>query len=673
MTELRVALTTSLNDRLVGPLKRTLDEVEKNLKQIEKEFGQITQASDKTNRTMTGMQGPAQAARQVVELAKQTQHAVGLADKLRSAWSMTGNTIKGVTTAVAAFQAAKYVISGPLEKARSYEKQLADAANIAYSGQSTEARRAGMVDMNASVEGAVRTGGGNRESALKGLNDLFAANIDKGDVSYLLPYLQQYATAGNADPSNIANLVIYGLRSLKLKKEEIPLMLDKTLASTNVGSLEFDSLAKWMPQIGAAGSAAGLTGMKGYEQMLAGAQVSRLTAGTKDEAGTNFKDFLSLINGHALMTAAKRMGIDAAGSIAKHIGSGGNALSGAVALADYVADKDPRFAALQKKLNLSQTKRDAKGQPIYTPEQEDIMRQQATLFAGSALGKLFHNQQSMQALVALRNNRDYFKENLAATGEATGQIGAGNMALYRTTNAFKQEQLDNEKLFAQTRAVGSANDALGKLAESATDLYRKYPDYATAVQAASLAIGGLAAAAAGAGGVLGLFALVGKVGKVAAVAETAALVLPTLPGPGAVAAGAGLAGGALLGGALLGGAGLLAGGAVLGAGVLMSDAMNTDAGLRSRIGSRQARLNELTQLAALEGGSGGSAAAKERLDGEIAAMRADRDSLLVKLVSMDEVVREMRALQNRPVQLTVDGQVLAQSMNSTTARTARRH
>lgn len=656
MSNLNVALTLSLNDRLVAPLQRALAEVQKGVQAIEKDLMATNKASGQANATMASMQGPAMATKQAAELARNTQNAIGLAERLRTTFAGVGTVIKGVAAGAAGFQAAKYVMAAPLKSAASYEKQLADAANIAYSGMGTAERRAGMQGMDSSVKEAVRLGGGSRESALVGMNALFAADIDKNDVKALLPSIQKYSTAGNANPENIANLVIYGLRSLKLDAKDIPLMLDKTLASTNKGSMELDNLAKWMPQVGAAGGAAGMVGMKGYEQMLAGVQTSRLTAGTKDEAGTNFKDLLSMLNGHALMTAAKKMGIDVAGSLAKHIGDGGSAISGAVMLADHVVNQDPRQQALQRQLKASGLKFDEKGQPVYSSEQQQIMAQQATLFAGSSLGKLFHNQQSMQALVALRNNRDYFKANIEATGEANGQIGEGNMALIKTTTDFKNQQSENEKLFALTDGLNPVNSGLGKLAEATTDLYRKYPGYSTVVELAKWAIGGLAAAAAGAGAALGILGLLAKSAPAAAAVAAAGGAAPS-------AAGAAAAGG-LAAVAPLAGAGLVAGGLVLGAGYLMSEQMNSTQGLTDRMNARGQRLQELQELARLDPGG--------KYDPEIDRLRAERDALRDKYGAQ---VGGGRGVVNPDMNVNVylDGRQIQSSVNGRNDRDARRN
>ncbi|MFI5443661.1 phage tail tape measure protein [Polaromonas sp. UC242_47] len=436
-------------------------------------------------------------------LARSVDHAHARMERLGATAVKLG---KAGAAGFAGYQAAKAVLAEPLKIERTYERSLADAANIAFPYGS---RKQGMAAMNKQIESAVSSGGGTRDSALKAMNDLYAANIDKDVVESVLPHMQKYATSGNADPANIAQLVIYGLRSLKLDAKDIPLMLDKTLQSTKGGSMEFDSLAKWMPQVGAAGSMAGLRGMKGYESMLAGVQTSRLTAGTKDEAGTNFKDLLSMINGHALMTAAKKLGISPSDAIAKHIAEGGDAITGIVGLADRVANSDPRYMALDNKLKAGGIARDKGGQPLYTPEQQEIMQQQAALFQGSALGKLFHNQQSMQALVALRNNRDYYKDQIAATGLAKGQIGGQDFETIAQTNDYKMQQKANSELFAQTSSTGGLNAVLGKFAEGTTALYQKYPEFAQYIEGAKLAVGGLAAAAGGAATALAVLGLLG--------------------------------------------------------------------------------------------------------------------------------------------------------------------
>jgi Phage-related minor tail protein len=457
----------------------------------------------------------------------------------------------------AAFTVGKAVLSQPLEQARSYERQLADTANVSYAGKDVAGKRLGMAELDKAVKGSLRGAGGKREDALGALNDMIASGVVTNEQAIqTLPSIMKYATAGNARPGELANLAVKLLQS-GFKVDQMPVLLDKALVAGQAGGFELKDMAKWLPQLLASGKEAGLMGMHGYEKILSAAQASVTTAGTKDEAGTNLKDLLTHLPGHALKTAAKRMGIDAVGMLNTTIAGGGDTLDGAVALADYLIAHDPKAAALQKKLDLSGTQRDAKGAPVYSPEQIDIMQQQSQLLQGAAMGQLFHNQQSALALFALRNQRKYMSEVMGQVGGAKGQYGDDNLSLIAGTSDFKTQQLENEKLFAQTDAVSGVNAAMGKLADSTTDLYRKYPGYASNVEAAKLAIGALAAMAGAATAALAVLGFMGGRGSIAALPGLAggagAGAFPVLEG--AAGAGTAAAGSALgtVGGLAVGG------------------------------------------------------------------------------------------------------------------------
>ena len=457
---------------------------------------------------------------------------------------------------VAAFQAGKAVVAAPLAQERSYERQLADTANVAFVGKDLNGKRAGMVSLDKAVKAALRGGGGKREDALGALNDMIASGVVTNEqATTALPTIMKYSTAGNAEPSVIANLATKLLQS-GFKVEQLPVLLDKALVAGQAGGFELKDMAKWLPQLIATGDQAGLMGMHGYEKILAAAQASVITAGTKDEAGTNLKDLLSHLSSHALKTSAKRMGVDAVGMLTTAMGKGEDSLSGVVALSDYIISKDPRAAAMQKKLDGSATKRDAQGKPVYSEEQQSIMQQQAKLLEGSAIGNLFHNQQSLLALVALRNNRKYVEDVMQQVGGAKGQFGQDNYALVAGTNEFKQQQKDNEKLFAQTNAVEGVNNALGNFSQGMTDLYQKYPGFGEVLEGTKLAVGGLGAAALGAGTVLALLGGAGAMGMAGKAAGWLAGLFTAQKLGGAAATGLSVGG---MAGAGAGAAGVFAG------------------------------------------------------------------------------------------------------------------
>lgn len=491
--DLRVALTTSLNDKLVGPLRRSLDEVEKNLKAIEKELGQVTKESNQAGKALSGMDGPAQAARQVAELARNTQHAVSLAEKLKSAWAAAGNMMRGVTSGVAAYQAAKYVVSAPLQVARTYDRQLADASNTAFSDRDMAGRRAGMGELNDTVTRALRLGGGKREDVLAGLNEMLASgSVNAAQAGNLLPTVAKYATAGNASVTELSTIVVRALQS-GFKEADIPKILDMALAAGQKGGFELKDMAKWLPKLLAAGSMSGLGGMDGYARILASAQGSVTTAGSKDEAGNNLLNLLLKINASDTANDAKKLGIDLSGSLSAARGKGVNSLDAFVNLVEQISGKDARMVSLRKQAAGAGT----------DEERKATLTAQADILQGSAIGKIVQDRQALLALVAELNKREYISGVKRDVMGASGQYGESNFALVSSTADFRINRQDNEKLFAQNNGLGWVNEALGKLATGSTELYQKYPNYATAVEAATLAIGALAAAA-GAAGLAGL-------------------------------------------------------------------------------------------------------------------------------------------------------------------------
>ena len=483
--DLRVALVTSLNDKLVGPLRRSLDEIEKNFKQIEKELAQVTRASNQAGKALSGMDGPAQAARQVADLARNTQNAIGLAERLKTAWNAAGSMMRGVTQGVAAFQAAKYVVSGPLQAARSYDRQLADASNTAFADRDTAGRRLGMAELDATVTTALRTGGGSREDVLAGLNEMLASgSVNAAQAKNLLPQVAKYATAGNASVTELSSIVVRALQS-GFKEADIPKIMDMALAAGQQGGFELKDMAKWLPKLLAAGATSGMGGMEGYARILASAQGSVTTAGSKDEAGNNLLNLLLKINASDTAMDAKKLGIDLSGSLAAARGKGVNSLDAFVNLVDQIAGKDANMVSLRKKAALAGS----------DEERKATLSAQADILQGSAIGKIVQDRQALLALVAELNRKDYISGVKNSVMNANGQFGESNFALVSSTADFRVKQQENEALFAKGNALGGVNEALGKLAQNSTELYQKYPTFAASVEAATLAVGALAAAA----------------------------------------------------------------------------------------------------------------------------------------------------------------------------------
>lgn len=629
--DLRVALTTSLNDQLVGPLRRALDEIEKNLKKVEQELGGVNQKSQQASQALTGLQGPDRAAKQVAELARNTQNAISLADRLKTAWSAAGNMMRGVTTGIAAFQAAKYVVAAPLQQARSYARQLADAANTAFADRNMAGRRAGMAELDATVTGSVRAGGGNRDQALAALNEMLASgSVTAGQAKGLLPTVAKYATAGNASITELSTIVVRALQN-GFKEADIPKVLDMALAAGQQGGFELKDMAKWLPKLLAAGNMSGLTGMEGYARILASAQGSVITAGSKDEAGNNLLNLLLKINSSDTQRDAKNMGIDLAGSLSAARGQGVNSLDAFVNLVEQIAGRDSRMVSLRKQAAGAGT----------DEQRKSTLNAQADILQGSAIGKIVQDRQALLALVAELNKRDYISGVKNSVMGANGQVGAANFGLIAGTADFKVQQQENEKLFAQTRALDGANGALGKLAEVSTAFYREYPAFTAVVEGAKIAIMGLAAAAAAA--------------SVAQLVAGGGSLVGLLKGAGGAIAGAGGLAMTTLGAAGTGTAAALAAGA---AGVGAAGAVGYGAGYLINKGIEGTSVHdEIGKLAAAVMAGLGNKDAQAALD-RMAEFDGKRSA------DQAAAMQRLEAVAQRPIRVVLDGREIAASVNT---------
>ncbi|HQR97573.1 MULTISPECIES: phage tail tape measure protein [unclassified Polaromonas] len=629
--DLRIALTTSLNDQLVGPLRRALDEIEKNLKKVEQELTGVAQKSDQAGRALAGLQGPDRAAKQVADLARNTQNAVSMADRLKAAWAGAGNMMRGVTTGIASYQAAKYVVAAPMQQARSYDRQLADAANTAFSSRDVAGRRAGMADLDATVTNSLRAGGGSRDQALAALNEMLASgSVSADQAKGLLPTVAKYATAGNASMTEISTIVVRALQS-GFKEADIPKMLDMALDAGQRGGFELKDMAKWLPKLLAAGSMSGLGGMDGYARILASAQGTVTTTGTKDQAGNALLNLLLKINSSDTANDAKKMGIDLAGSLSDARGKGVNSLDAFVNLVDQIAGRDSRMVDLRKKAVGAGT----------NEERKATYNAQADILQGSAIGKIVQDREALLAVVAELNKRDYIQGISKGVLGGNGQLGNTNFGLISSTADFKVGQQENEKLFAQTRALDSANGALGKLAEVATAFYREYPAFTSVVEAAKLSIMALAAASAAA--------------SVAQLVAGGGSMLGLLKGAGAGIAGVGGAAMTALGAAGTGSAAALAAGA---AGVGIAGAAGYGAGTLISKGIEGTSVHdEIGKLAAAVMATLGSKDAQEALD-RMAEFDGKRSA------EAAATMQRLEAVAQRPIRVVLDGREISAQVNS---------
>lgn len=530
MTDINLAMVLSLKDKLVAPLGRAVDQVERGFKNLEQQAARTARSSatvadnlGKLGRTANATRQAADDMRKLGDEAARTNRELG---KLATIGQSIRTMMNGVTRGVAGAYAFSHVVAEPLRQAADYDTTLRQLANTAYGGRPIAERRAGMKTLDQSITAAVRFGGGSRDQAVGALGELISSGVfDPSQAGAVLPMLMRGATASGAQASDLATIAIRARQSMGITDAAgMSELLDRSMAAGQAGGFELKDMAKWLPQQMAAARSLGMRGMSGMTELLAANQASVITAGSRDEAGNNMVNLLGKINSADTSADFKKIGIDLTGTLARANSKGMSSLDAFVSLVDKVVSQDPKYA-----------KAKAAADSATGDERKALLGSQVDLLQGSAVGKVIQDRQALMALVGLMGNRDYVKGVRSKIDASKGTINdAAGLMSEGAGYAFDQREFGELK--AKTEAMNTANSAAMELAKAQTNLYERYPGFAQALEGAKVAVTGLAVAA-GAAGVAGLLTGGGggAVGTVAAGGIALGGSFKALLGMGAVA------------------------------------------------------------------------------------------------------------------------------------------
>lgn len=410
--------------------------------------------------------------------------------------------------------AAAMTLRDPLEKRRSFDLNLAYAANTAYSDRDAKGRIAGKQELYDAVKKTVTAQGGSRDQALDALNSMIASGtVEVNTAKQLLPIIQRASVASGADSNDIAQIAISAMQQYHIKPEDIGLALDKAMAAGQAGQFELNDMAKWLPQAMAATANGGMNGMKDFDVLLRALQQTRITAGSSDEGGNNFVNLAAKITSADAVTKFKKAdyvdkngkhhdGIDLTQSLLKHKEKGENTLDAFMNIVDEYMSSNKQYQDLQKKINNSKNDLDKK----------QLLEQQATILSGTAVGDLVSDRQALMALLAIKNNKDFGNDVMKEIQNAKGSIDTAHAVIQDTTYAKKQN-FDNTKDFGAMESLKGMDETLGDINQKLADYGNKYPELGEAIGGTSVAFSALTTAAMAAAGALGMMSLGGFGGK----------------------------------------------------------------------------------------------------------------------------------------------------------------
>lgn len=557
MSDLKLALTLSLEDRLVQPLRQALGQVKRGLADTQQALGNIVRPAERATDGLEklgrkGGEGVRRATAELRDMGRAADQAETRVGKLRDSLGRMSNLAGKGAALFGAFKAGQAVLSDPRGRAQAYELSLAKLSNVLYNDQRTVAgRQAGQVELDAAVRKASLQGV-TREDALSGLQVVGAAGgIDRKDAMTMLPALAKFAVAGDASMEDVAALAVKSMKTFDISAKDMPRALEMALIQGQLGNFEFKDMAKWLPQqMAVAKSMLGMGGLGDLNELLAVNQLAANTAGGNAEAGNNVVNFLGKINAHETQAAFAKSGIDLAGTLARAREKGTSPIDAFLNLMQQEFGKDKGYAGLQTKLQAARASGDKAGEA-------KTLEAMSGILSGSVLGKFMPDRQALAGMAGVMNNRQGLAD---LQREAAGRLGEADLSQQTllATSAMKNRIADNAEQARQFDALKGLNETFADSRMKLAELSAKYPEAAKWLE-------GMTLAAKAAGAALATFSLAN---------------LLTGGGGGLLARGAGAAlggaGGLLAaGGASVAGAGALAVGGTVAVGGLLGYGVGT--------------------------------------------------------------------------------------------------
>lgn len=515
MRELKLKYFLELVSNLGPKSEQDARAVEAAQRRVRAEVASTTDKATALERAMSRLGANSGTERQIGymrRLGAAIDQNVARMRNLARATAEAAPTIRAVAGgAVGGFYAGKTLLDKPMD----YSMRLAHMSNTAFSERDVAGRLRGKTELDTAITKALQYGGGTRDAAAGTLDSMIAAGLGPEKSMGMLPALMKASSASGAAPEALAQIAVKAMQTFKISEDQVPELINIAMKSGQAGGFELKDMAKWLPQMMAAGKLSGLQGMEGFRRIVAGAQASNITAGTKDEAGNNVVNLLAKINSQDTSKDFQKLGLDLTGSLMKARKEGVNSLDAFIGFVDDISAKNPEYVRLRNKLNSATTK----------DEKNETTEALASLLEGQAVGKVIQDRQALMYLLAEMNNRSYVRDVTEKTRTANDSVGDAH-DLVSQESSYKADALANSRDAAMSRAFG-AGGPLNALMDGANYAAREFPVLTAAVVGTTAALGVFATALLG----FGLLGGKGPLGKPGGFPKPAgAPVNPRAPG-----------------------------------------------------------------------------------------------------------------------------------------------
>jgi len=431
-------------------------------------------------------------ARQVEQSSKRTHQST---QQTMSLWQ------KGTAVAGGAMAGGMY-FSNALQKPRDYDQQLTYIAATATGGQgmTPDARLAARGQLNEYIKAAVRGGGGTREDAAEAANSLIASG--KYELNNVAPALNTAVKTAFATGATATDAATLTTRMQDFGITDLQRGHDIAVRGGQLGSFEYKDMSKWLAQQMAAARAVGYSGEKGYVELVAMNQVAMKTAGSTDEAGNNVVNLLAKLSSREFSKSISDAVIAQSGDPTKSDGKkkpkqvfDWNSYSiqqreqGVYGVEAFVKLLERQLAG-----NAQYTKLQAQAKSSNSVARTAALEDMSNIAMGSEIGNIIADRQALMAALSVVYNKDTLNDLRKQLPNAGGTV-ASDYSMVSQTEWAKDQALNQEKLFAQSKAYDAVSGSLGDFKETLIKTASENENLAGVTYGAAVAVGGLALAA----------------------------------------------------------------------------------------------------------------------------------------------------------------------------------
>ncbi|QBK69389.1 phage tail tape measure protein [Acinetobacter johnsonii] len=473
----------------------------------------------RTNKMLEGVlrQQSIQTKLQSQQLKTQAASAKNMADWMKRVEQSSRITTQESKSTISNWQkavaigggvlAAGAVVSNAMQKPRDYDQQLTYITATATGGQglSTAERLKSKETLNNYIKTAVRNGGGSREDAAEAANALIASG--KYDLNTVAPALNAAVKTAFSTDAAAKDAATLTVRMQDFGMTDIQKGHDIAVRGAQLGSFEYKDQAKWLAQQMAAAKAAGYSGEKGFVELVAMNQVAMSTASTTDEGGNNLVNLLAKLSSRDFSKAVADAVENTDGLPTKAVKNkkgkvvgqefdwttysiaerekGVYGVDAFVKLLERQLAGNSEYQNLQKRLSASTN----------DEEKKSLLEDMSNIASGSQLGEFLADRQALMAALAVYYKKDDLAKIKNDLPNAGGTV-ASEYDMVSQNDWAKDQAMNQEKLFAQSKAYDAISDSLGDFKDKVTDVARENEGLAASAYAAATALAAVAAAGA---------------------------------------------------------------------------------------------------------------------------------------------------------------------------------